>query len=131
MAVAAGYTNVNWMRVGIKGWKKAFFATESDSGMFMPLIDHNKSNPATWVIDAGRIKSLKNPTLLDMRTAGQFEKGHVEGAINIPYADLWTFENLEKLNKSKDVVIIYDDPVVAGAFAMSLRMLDYKSFILK
>lgn len=116
--------------MGIKGWKKAFYATESDSRMFMPLIDLNQSNPATWVIDADRIKSLKNPTLLDMRTSDKYDKGHVEGSINIPYADLWTFENLEKLNKSKDIVVIYDDMAVAGAFAMSLRMLDYKAFIL-
>lgn len=127
----AGHKNVNWMRVGIKGWHKAFNATESDSKVLMALMDLNLSNPATWVIAKDQTKSLKIPTFLDLRSPDQFAQGHEEGAINIPYADLWTFENLEKLNKSRDIVIIYDDPVVAGAFALTLRMLDYKAFILK
>ena len=119
------------MRVGIKGWHKAFYATDSDSKVFMALIDLNQSDPATWVIDKDRTKSLKNPTFLDLRAPEQFAQGHVEGAINIPYADLWTFDNLEKLNKSRDIVIIFDNPVVGGAFALTLRLLDYKAFILK
>jgi rhodanese-related sulfurtransferase len=119
------------MRVGIKGWQKALYSTESDSKVFMAAMDLNQSDPESWVIAADQTKSLKNPTFLDMRSADQFEKGHVDGAINIPYADLWTFDNLEKVNKSRDIVIIYDKPVVAGAFAMTLRLLDYKAFILK
>jgi rhodanese-related sulfurtransferase len=129
--VKAGLKNVNWMRVGIKGWHKAFYATESDSKVFMALMDLNQSNPATWVIANDQTKSLKNPTFLDLRSPDQFSQGHVEGAINIPYAELWTFDNLEKLNKSRDIVIIYDNPVVAGAFALTLRVLDYKAFILQ
>ena len=97
----------------------------------MALMDLNQSDPATWVIAKDQTKSLKNPTFLDLRSSDQFAQGHVEGAINIPYADLWTFDNLEKLNKSRDIVIIYDNPVVAGALALTLRMLDYKAFILK
>jgi len=119
------------MRVGIKGWKKAFYAIETESKVFQSLMDQNQSDPATWVIEQDRIKSLKNPTLLDLRSPDQFAKGHVDGAINIPYSDLWTFDNLEKLNKSRDIVIIYDNPVVAGAFAITLRVLEYKAFILK
>ena len=126
----AGYKNVNWMRVGIKGWHKAFYATDSDSKVFMALMDLNQSNPATWVIDLGQTKALKNPTFLDLRTPEQFAAGHVAGAINIPYADLWTFDNLEKVNKSRDIVLIFDNPVVAGALALTLRLLDYQAFIL-
>jgi len=128
--VSAGYNNVNWMRVGIKGWHKAFYATDSDSKVFMALIDLNQSNPANWVIDLGQTKALKNPTFLDLRTPEQFAAGHVDGAINIPYADLWTFDNLEKVNKSRDIVLIFDNPVVAGALALTLRLLDYQAFIL-
>jgi rhodanese-related sulfurtransferase len=127
--VQAGYENINWMRVGIKGWQKAFYATESDSRVFMTLMDLNQNNPASWVIDPGRTSSLKNPTFLDLRTPGQFAAGHVAGAINIPYAELWTFDNLEKLNKSRDIVVIFDNPVVAGALALTLRLLDYQTFI--
>ncbi len=127
----AGYSKVNWMRVGIKGWQKAFYATESDSKVFMALLDLNQSDPATWAIGKDQPQSLKNPIYLDLRTTEQFAQGHLEGAINIHYAGLWTFDNLEKLNKSRDIVIIFDNSVVAGALALSLRLLDYKAFILK
>jgi rhodanese-related sulfurtransferase len=129
--VNAGYKNVNWMRGGIKGWQKALYATESDSKVLMALMDLNQSDPATWTIEKNQFQSLKNPTFLDLRSPDQFAQGHVEGAINIPYADLWTFDNLEKLNKSRDIVIIFDNSVVAGAFALTLRLLDYQAFILK
>ena len=119
------------MRVGIKGWQKALYATEVDSKVFMALMDLNQSDPTSWVIGKDQTKSLKNPTFFDLRSPDQFAQGHVEGAINISYADLWTFDNLEKLNKSRDIVIIFDNPVVAGAFALTLRLLDYKAFILK
>jgi rhodanese-related sulfurtransferase len=129
--VSAGYKNVNWMRVGIKGWHKAFYATASDSKVFMALMDLNQSDPVNWVIEKSRTKSLKNPTFLDLRSLEQFDQGHVAGAIHIPYADLWTFDNLEKLNKSRDIVLIFDNPVVAGALALTLRLLGYKAFILQ
>jgi rhodanese-related sulfurtransferase len=119
------------MRVGIKGWQKAFYATESDSKVFMALMDLNQSDPGTWAIGKDQSQSLKNPIYLDLRTPEQFAQGHLEGAINIPYAGLWTFDNLEKLNKSRDIVIIFDNSVVAGALALTLRLLDYKAFILK
>jgi rhodanese-related sulfurtransferase len=97
----------------------------------MALMDLNKDDPAKWVIGEAQTQSLKNPTFLDLRTPDQFEKGHVAGAINIPYADMWTFDNLEKLNKSRDIVIIHDNAVSAGALAITLRLLEYKAFILK
>ncbi|HOV87648.1 MAG TPA: rhodanese-like domain-containing protein [Syntrophobacteraceae bacterium] len=131
MAVAAGYKNVNWMRVGIKGWHKAFYAVDSDSKLFMTLMDLNQGNPSSWVVDLPEAGTLKNPTFLDIRPAARFEAGHLDRAINIPYAEMWTFENFEKLNKSKDIVLIHDDPVVSGAFAMTLRLLDYRAFILQ
>jgi len=117
--------------MGIKGWHKAFYATASDSQVFMALMDLNQSDPAHWVIDQGKTKSLKNPAFLDLRAPEHFAQGHVAGAINIPCADLWTFDNLEKLNKSRDIVLIFDDPVVAGALALTLRLLDYQAFILQ
>lgn len=96
----------------------------------MALMDLNQSDPEKWIIDQGRTKFLKNPTFLDLRSPEQFDQGHVAGAINIPYADLWTFDNFEKVNKSRDIVLIFDNPVVAGALALTLRLLDYQAFIL-
>jgi len=37
---------------------------------------------------AGRIRSGSAPAILDVRSEGEFEDGHIPGAIHIPYGDL-------------------------------------------
>ena len=90
----------------------------------------NQNNPAAWSIGIDQAKALRNSVLVDFRSADKLEKGHVENAIHIHYEELWTLANLEKLNKSKELVIIHDDPVVAGVLALSFRLLDYRTYIL-
>ena len=118
------------MRVGMKGWMDAFFAIETDSKLLQNIMFANQSDPAAWGIGIDEVKALKNPVLVDFRSTDKFKKGHVENAVNIPYEDLWTFDNLEKLNKSKELIIIHDDPVIAGVLVVSLRLLEYRTFIL-
>jgi rhodanese-related sulfurtransferase len=118
------------MRVGMKGWMDAFFAIETDSRLLQNIMFANQSNPVERVIGIDKAKALRNPVLIDFRSADKFKEGHVENAVNIPYDELWTFDNLEKLNKSKELVIIHDDPVVAGVLAVSFRLLEYRTYIL-
>jgi len=118
------------MRVGMKGWMDAFFAIETDSKLLQNIMFTNQINPAAWVIGIDKVKTLRNPVLVDFRSADKFVKGHEKNAVNIPYEELWTFDNLEKLNKSKELVIIYDDSVVAGVLAVSFRLLEYRTYIL-
>ncbi len=108
----------------------AFFAIDTDSKLLQNIMFANQSNPSAWVIGIDKVKDLRNPVLVDFRSAAKFEQGHVENAINIPYEELWTFDNLEKLNKSKELVIIHDDKAVAGVIAVSFRLLDYQTYIL-
>jgi len=114
----------------MKGWMDAFFAIETDSKLLQNIMFTNQNNPAARGIGIDQAKALRNPVLVDFRSADKFEKGHVKNAINIPYEELWTFANLEKLNKSKELVIIYDDPVVAGILALSFQLLEYRTYIL-
>ena len=107
-----------------------FFAIETDSRLLQNIMFANQSNPVERVIGIDKAKALKNPVLIDFRSADKFKEGHVENAVNIPYDELWTFDNLEKLNKSKELVIIHDDPVVAGVLAVSFRLLEYRTYIL-
>ena len=118
------------MRVGMKGWMDAFFAIETDSKLLQNIMFANLCNPAECVIGIDKAKALRNPVLVDFRSADKFKKGHVENAVNIPYEELWTFDNLEKLNKSKELVIIHDDPLVAGVLVVSFRLLEYRTYIL-
>ncbi len=108
----------------------AFYAIDTDSKLLQNIMFANQGNPSAWVIGIDKVKDLRNPTLVDFRSAAKFEQGHVENAINIPHEELWTFDNLEKLNKSKELVIIHDDMAVAGVIAVSFRLLDYQTYIL-
>jgi len=119
------------MKDGVKGWMDAFYTIETESKLLMDIMDLNQANPSSWVITKDKIGSLKNPCVLDIRSAEQFAEGHVDGAINIPCANLWTFKNLEMLNKSRDLVLVGDDDVIAGALALSFRLLSYNVFICK
>ena len=58
-----------------------------------------------WHIeDADSIVSRKDVTLLDVRTPEEFQRGHIEGFLNIPVDELR--EWLSKLDKSKPVYVI-------------------------
>jgi rhodanese-related sulfurtransferase len=119
------------MRTGMKGWMDAFLAIETESKLLQDVMLANKSNPMNWRITTEKAKELRNPTFVDFRSEADFAKSHVDNAINIPYETLWTFANLEKLNKSKELVIIHDDAVIAGILAVSFRLLEYSTYILK
>jgi len=43
------------------------------------------------------------PHWIDVRTAGEFEAGHVEGAVNIPYEDI--VDRIGEVTANKDDVI--------------------------
>lgn len=58
-----------------------------------------------WHIeDADSIISRKDVTLLDVRTSEEFQRGHIEGFLNIPVDELR--EGLSKLDKGKPVYVI-------------------------
>lgn len=54
--------------------------------------------------DADMLPHDGSATLLDARTAGEFNRGHIDGFINIPIDDLR--ERLNELDKSKPVYVI-------------------------
>ena len=119
------------MKDGVKGWMDAFYTIETESKLLMDVMDLNQANPRSWVIAKDKISSLKKPCVLDIRSAELFAQGHIDGAINMPYAGIWTFKNLEMLKKSRDLVLVSDDDVIAGALALSFRLLSYNVFICK
>lgn len=55
-----------------------------------------KSNPAREKVEAGAV-------LLDVRTPGEFNSGHIEGAINIPVNELES--RMSELPADKEVVV--------------------------
>ena len=132
MAVANGYKNVYWMRDGIKGWKKAGYATEGNPALLEALIAVNKNNFAALVITEKDAKKLKNCTFVDFRDEAKFKKGHAKGANHVDYSNMFSKPMMEELNKSNSLIIIHDVPAVAGVIAATLKLMDYPNvYILK
>lgn len=57
------------------------------------------------VINGAKAKELvsSGALLLDVRTPGEFSRGHIDGALNVPLSLLG--ENMSQLDKSKPVVV--------------------------
>ena len=47
-----------------------------------------------------------DPFLLDIRSATDYEAGHIPGSINVPFASVFTEENLSKLPKDTQIVVV-------------------------
>jgi rhodanese-related sulfurtransferase len=72
----------------------------------------------------------KDPVLqlIDIRSKDEFEKFHLEGAINIPISDLLSEENSDILNQEIKMNVIYSNSTVASNQVwMITRQLGYKN----
>lgn len=77
-----------------------------------------------------RIEANDNTyVLVDIRSAADFEKGHVAGAINIPFATMGT--NLEKLPKDKQIIVSCYSGQTSGQTIAVLKMAGYNAISLK
>lgn len=63
----------------------------------------NEMNDLVDTISVEELKNKENPYILDVRTVEEYNLSHIDGAINIPLDELR--ENLEKLDKSKEIIV--------------------------
>jgi len=132
LAVANGYKNVYWMRDGIKGWKKAGYATGGNPELLEDLIAVNKNDFAALIITEGDARKLNNCTFVDFRDETKFKKDHIKGGNHVDYSNMFSKPMMEELNKSNSLIIIHDVPAVAGVIATTLKLMDYPDvYILK
>jgi rhodanese-related sulfurtransferase len=127
LAVKDGYTNVYWMRDGIKGWKNAGYDTVGDPELLEDLIVLNKSDFSTLIISETEATKLKNCTFVDFRDESAYNQKHIKDANHVDYANMFSKPMMEELNKSNDLVIIHDEQAVAGVIAATLKLMDYPS----
>lgn len=96
-----------------------YFATLPTNSNMMDAADLKKkieANDSTYV-------------LVDIRAAADFEKGHVTGAINIPFATVGA--NLDKLPKDKQVVVSCYSGQTSGQTVAVLKMAGFNAISLK
>jgi len=65
---------------------------------------------------------------LDIRRAEDFEAGHVESAINVPFAEVGA--NFDSIPTNRPVYVICYSGQTAGLTSASLRMAGYNAFSL-
>lgn len=68
--------------------------------------------------------------VLDVRDKNDYDKGHVEGAINIPYENVAEIDNLQKLPPNKMIVIVGYYGTDANQVARVINQLGYDSYAL-
>lgn len=73
----------------------------------------------------------ENYFLIDVRKPEDYRNGHIPGATNIYWLDLMKPENLEKLPKDRDIIIICYVGHTASQTLVLLKMLGYRAKVLK
>jgi rhodanese-related sulfurtransferase len=90
--------------------------------------DHVSTLPEGWGT-VGDVEALKealqveNTVLIDVREAGDYEEGHIEGAINIPIRELAT--SLDLIPTDRPVIVYCASGWRAGMSYSTLRLMGY------
>ncbi len=122
-----GYTNIFWMRDGIKAWKEAGYPVVTNQELLDALITINNEDTKASIINETEARKLSKCTFVDFRSKPAFDSGHIDGATHVDYPDMFTKPMMEFLNKSNNLVIIHDTPQIAGTIATTLKLMDYPS----
>lgn len=69
--------------------------------------------------------------LISLQKPEDYAKGHVKGAINIPYGQFYKKENLNKIPRDKKIVTICYTGHTASQAAMLLNQLGYEAYAMK
>jgi rhodanese-related sulfurtransferase len=90
--------------------------TISADDLFNRQRDHNPAN---------------RPLILNVDDVAVYSKGHIFGAVNIPYKVLFKSDNLRKLNNKKQIVVYSHDGHAGNQATALLNILGYDAMSLK
>ena len=90
--------------------------------------DWNYIFPAQLEVE---LKGDNDIFLLDVRRPEDFQKSHIKGAVNIFWLELLEPENLKKLPRDKEIIIVCYVGHSASQTLVMLRLLGYNAFVLK
>lgn len=69
------------------------------------------------------------PVIIDVRTSGEYRKGHVPGAVHIPYYSLWSREDQINAAKHDPVVVYCSHGPRAGMAKFALWTMGYDNVV--
>jgi rhodanese-related sulfurtransferase len=68
-----------------------------------------------------------DPTIISLRSAEDYAKGHIPGAVNISVKELFTLDNLATIPPGRDVVLVCYTGQTAAQATASLNLLGYQA----
>jgi rhodanese-related sulfurtransferase len=80
---------------------------------------------AQWTIE-----NRQDYQLIDLRDPWQFDDYHIPGAINVPFAQFFSAENLKRLDKNKKIVVYGLGAGHAAQTQLLLAMKGYRAYAL-
>lgn len=92
---------------------------------------NNTITPAKLSEKLGNASERDRLFLVDIRGTNDYNKGHIDGATNIPFLAVAVPDNLKLLPKDKKIVVICYTGNTAGQTTTILRMLGYDAVVLK
>jgi rhodanese-related sulfurtransferase len=71
-----------------------------------------------------------DPYIISLRSAEDYAKGHIPGAVNMSAKELFTLDNLATIPPDRDVVVVCYTGQTAGQATAALNMLGYEAYSL-
>ena len=114
------------------------FTESQDAAEILRAAGHAYASAKTPTITAQALfdnlndgNTANDPVILSVRSAADYAKGHIPGAINIPWKEIAKDENLKKLNPAKQIVVYCYTGHTAGIATTVLNMLGYDAINMK
>ena len=84
-----------------------------------------------WLMEKIKSGSTDDIFIIDVRGETDYAEGHVPGATNIPFKTVAKPDNLSKLPKTKQIVVVCKSGQTASMINAILNMLGYNAVTLK
>jgi len=75
--------------------------------------------------------AANDPFILDIRAAADYAKGHIKGAVNVPFAQVFKAENLAKYPMDKQIVVYCYTGHTCSMASLYLNAMGYNAISMK
>ncbi len=113
-------------------------ATVNEFSLMAEAADKFLASGKTYVMTVDKLYEVLNdgdaandPFILDIRSAADYAKGYIKGAVNVPFANVFKAENLAKLPKDKQIVVYCYTGHTCSMASFALDAMGYNAVALK
>lgn len=109
------------------GWINKGYTVVSSSTVYNGVVDYYENMPE-HIYKIGqqdfvdKVRAGEEMVIIDIRSAADYEKGHVQGAINMPWGTTAISDNMKKIPQDKEVMIYCYSGQTAGQTVMAMNL---------